>query len=100
MLQQFIISVLSDYSETAPEDIVDLAYELEKAGFRMHDLTRSTDPELRGVVIYRREGDSLAAIALMKTPRHLRDGVAVDICRFDRENRIDTFEVKLVSPWN
>jgi hypothetical protein len=100
LLQQFVMSVLSDYSETAPEDIADLAYELAKAGFRMHDMTCSADPELRGVLIYRREKDSLSAIAHMKTPRQLRNGVAVDICRFDKENRIDTFEVKLANPWN
>ena len=100
LVQHFVMSVLSDYSEVAPEDMVDMSYELAKAGFRVHDLTGNADPEQRGVLIYRKTGDGVAAIAFMKIPRKLLNGVAVDIFRFDKGNRIDTFEVKLVDSWN
>ena len=63
----------------------------------MDDLTRNPDPIDRGILISRRTGDSVTAIAFMKVPRDLSDGVAVDVCRFDKENRVDTFEVKLVN---
>ena len=78
-----------------------MLHELVKAGLRMHDLTCNRDPELRGVLIYRREGDNVAAIAFITIPRKIcGDGCAVNVCRFDEENRIDTLEVKLVSSWN
>ncbi len=95
-----MLSILSDYSEVAPEGIVDVSYELAKAGFKMHDMTSSRYPDLRGVFIYRWQGKTLKPVALMKTPRKIADGVAVDICRFDRGNRIDTFEVKLTASCN
>ena len=79
LLQQFIASVLSDYSEVAPEDIVDTSYELVKAGFTMHDFTHNADPDHRGILICRSDGDNVAAIAFMKIPRELSGGVAVDI---------------------
>ena len=88
------MSVLSDYSEVAPGDIVDMSYELAKVGFKLHDLTGNADPEHRGVLISRREEDNVSPIAFIKTPRKLLDGIAVDICRFDKQNSIDTFEVK------
>jgi len=96
LLRQFVISVLADYSEAAPRDMVDIPCELAKAGLRMHDLTRNPAPEDRGILISRRKGDNVIAIAFMKVPRDLSSGVAADICRFDKD-RIDTFEVKLIN---
>ena len=97
LLRQFAISVLSDYSDAAPRDMADIPRELAKAGLSMHDLTRNPAPEDRGILISRRKGDHVKAIAFMTVPRDLSSGVAVDICRFDKENRIDTFEVKLIN---
>jgi hypothetical protein len=101
LLQQSIRSVLSDYSQAVPEDLVDVLWELARAGLGIRNLTCNADPERQGILIYRREGDNLGAVALIKIPRKLCDGgCAVNICRFDKGNRIDTLEVKLVSSWN
>ena len=97
LLQQSIISVLADYSETPREDMSDLIFELEKAGLSMHDLTREADPEYRGIFICRGAGDDRAPIAFVEIPRELgAGGFAVDICRFDRENRTYTLVMRPV----
>ena len=100
-LLQSLMSVLSDYSQATPEDMVGVLHELVKAGLSIRNLSGNADPRYRGALICRWEGDSVAAIAFIKIPRRLCDGgCAIDICRSDKENRIDTFEVILVSSWN
>jgi len=101
LLQQSVRMVLSDYSDTVPEDMVDMLYELAKTGLRIHDLTREADPGRQGMLISRGRGEEITAVAFIRIPRKLcGGGLAVDICRFDRENRIDTLEMKPVTSWN
>ncbi len=101
LLQQSIISVLADYSETPREDMFDLIFELEKAGLSMHDLTREADPEYRGIFICRGAGDNKVPIAFVEMPRELgAGGFAVDVCRFDRDNKTYTMVMKPVDSPN
>lgn len=101
LLQQSVRSVLSDYSDAVPEDMVDMLYELAKSGLRIHDLTHEADPKRQGMLISRGSGENITLIAFIRIPRKLfGGGLAVDICRFDKENRIDTLEMKPVTSWN
>ena len=95
LLRQSILTVLSDYSETAHEDISDLMHELDRAGLTVHDLTGEAGSEYQGVFICRRTGTDVAPVALIKIPRELdAGGFAVDICRFDRDNKTYTLVMK------
>jgi hypothetical protein len=101
LFEKSLMSVLSDYSETAPTNLGGTLWELMKAGFKIRDLARETDPDRRGVLIYKAEGEGVTPIAFIATPRKLYGGgCAIDVCRFDRGNRIDTFKIKPISPWN
>ncbi len=101
LLQQSVKMVLSDYSDNVPDGMVDMLFELAKKGLRIHDLTHESDPKQQGMLISKGKGEDITAVAFIGIPRKLTGGgLAVDICRFDRENRIDTLEMKPVTSWN
>ena len=101
LFEKSFMSVLADYSEAAPATLGGVLWELTRAGFKVRDMTREEDPKHRGVLIYRTHGENITVIAFVTTPRNLpRGGSAIDVCRFDRKNRIDTFRIKPVNYWN
>jgi hypothetical protein len=101
LFEESFMSVLSDYSETAPGALADVLSELRKAGFRICYPTGQTDPEHQGLLICRGRGPNITAIAFIAMPKKLYGGgFAIDIRRFDKANRIDTFKVKPISSLN
>ncbi len=101
LLEKAFMSVLSDYTETDPNDVAEVLSELMKTGFRIYDLTSEDDPGHQGVLISKDKGDGIAPVAFVTVPRKLRDGgLAIDIHRFDKANWIDTLEMKPVSSRN
>jgi len=100
LYEKSLLSVLLDYSEAVPETLGGVLWGLIQAGFKIRDLTRDGASGHRGILIYRTEGDNVVPVAFVTTPRKLPGGCAIDVCRFDRGNRIDTFKIKPKDYWN
>jgi hypothetical protein len=101
LFEKSFMSVLSDYSETAPGTLAGVLSELRKAGFRICGLAGQAGPEHQGLLVCRGKGLNITAIAFIAMPKKLHGGgFAIDVRRFDKENRIDTFTIKPVISWN
>ena len=101
LFERSFMSILIDYSEAVPETLGGVLWGLIKAGFKIRDLTREGAEGHRGILIYKAEGDNVVPISFVTTPRKLSDGgCAIDVVRFDRGNRIDTFKIKPKNYWN
>lgn len=94
-------SILKDYSDTPSENLGTAIQALSSLGFKFRDLTRETDPELRGVSIVQDKRDNIKPVAFVSSTRRYKDGeLVVEVYRFDCDARVDTFEMHHISGWN
>jgi hypothetical protein len=101
LLKKAFMSVLKDYSETAPGDLRGVLSGLNLAGFKLYDLSHEPDPEHRGILILAGEGESIKEVAFVSVAWELPGGgLSVTVHRFDKECRTDTLEIRRVTGWN
>jgi len=93
-------SILKDYTDVIHDNLGGLLLQVEALGFRMHDLAREGDPEHKGTLLYREQGDKLTAIAFIGLVTSLKTGgIAIKINRLDKD-RMDILELRETTIWN